>query len=397
MPAPDSLAIRALLTVLVAFGALSTDLYLPALPTLVGEFHSDVATVQLTLSVFMAGFAVAQLVYGPVSDRFGRRATLLGGTSLYLVASLVCALAGSVETLIAARFFQALGACCGPVVARAIVRDVYDRERTATIFAYMGVAMALAPIGAPILGGFLMESAGWQSMFLVQAAIGLSVTAATWMMLAETNRHRDPDAIRPLRLLANYATLLKSPVFLGHTLVASFSFAGLFAYISASSFVLIDGLKLSPSVYGMCFGGVACAVMLGSFVAGRVSRKLGVDRMVRLGTALCLLAGAVGIGLALDRILTVPAVIGPMVVYTFGMGMIMPNAMAGAVGPFPRMAGLASALMGFVQMAVASAIGAAVGHLTHTDALPMMAAVILSAAGARAAHALTRAGVSSRA
>lgn len=395
MPAPDSLAIRALLTVLVAFGALSTDMYLPALPTLVTEFRSDVATVQLTLSVFMAGFAVAQLAYGPLSDRFGRRSMLIGGATLYLAASLICALAGSIETLIAARFFQALGACCGPVVARAVVRDVYDRERTATVFAYMGMAMAVAPIGAPVLGGFLMETAGWQSMFVVQAVIGLSVTVATWLMLAETNTHRDPDAIRPLRLLANYATLLKSPVFTGHTLVASFSFAGLFAYISASSFVLIDGLKLSPSVFGMCFGVVACGVMLGSFLAGRVSRKLGVDRMVRLGTAVCLLAGAAGIGMALDRIQTVPAVIAPMVVYTFGMGMIMPNAMAGAVGPFPRMAGLASALMGFVQMALSSAAGAIVGHLTSTSALPMMAAVLLAAVGARAAHALSRVGASS--
>lgn len=157
MPRPDSLPIRILLTALVAFGPLSTDLYLPSLPTLVRVFGTDVATVQLTLSIFLVGFAVSQLVYGPMSDRFGRRPTLLVGVTIYLAASAVCAMTSSIDALIAARFFQALGACCGPVVARAVVRDVFGRDRAATVLAYMSMAMALAPAVGPMLGGVLTE------------------------------------------------------------------------------------------------------------------------------------------------------------------------------------------------------------------------------------------------
>jgi MFS transporter, DHA1 family, multidrug resistance protein len=388
MPASDSAAVRVLLTFLVAFGALSTDLYLPALPALVAVFDTTVARMQLTLSVFMAGFAVAQLVYGPLSDRFGRRWTLIGGSLLYTAASLSCTLADSAEVLIAARFFQALGACCGPVVARAVVRDVFDRERTATVFAYMGMAMGLAPVLAPVIGGLLLETAGWRSMFLVQALLGVIAAGATAALLGETNLHRDEGALRPGRLIVNYATLLGNRVFVGHALVASFTFTGLFAFISASSFVLIDTLKLPPTVYGVCFASVAGGMMAGSFAAGRLSRRLGIDRMLRIGNACCLAAGTVGLGLAVAGVLNVASVLAPMIVFMIGQGMTMPNAMAGAVGPFPRMAGLASALMGFLQMVIASGAGAVVGHFTQGDALPMMTAVFLAAVGARLAHGL---------
>ena len=162
-----------LLTLLVAMGAISTDIYLPSLPSIAAEFSTDTASVQLTLSIFMIAFAVSQLVYGPLSDQFGRRPVLLGGMSLYLVASTGCAMADSIETLILARFLQALGACSGPVVARAIVRDVFGRERSAKVMAYMGTAMALAPVLGPIAGGFLQVWFGWQANFAVMAALGM--------------------------------------------------------------------------------------------------------------------------------------------------------------------------------------------------------------------------------
>ncbi|MGQ9370853.1 multidrug effflux MFS transporter [Azospirillum sp. ST 5-10] len=389
MPRSDSLAVRVLLTALVAFGPLSTDLYLPSLPALVRVFGTDIATVQLTLSVFLVGFAVAMLVYGPLSDRFGRRPALIGGITIYLVASLACTAAATVEQLIVARFFQALGACCGPVVARAVVRDVFGRDRAATVLAYMTMAMALAPAVGPVLGGALTEVFGWRANFVVLTAIAVAVLAATWRLLGETNAHRDADALRPSRLLGNYLALLRSRAFLGCALTVAFSYSGIFAFISGSSFVLVDGLGLSPGQYGLCFGVVVVGYMIGSFTAGRISGRVGFLRMVRTGTLMSAAGGVAGAALALAGVpgtaAGVAAVVLPMALFNVGCGLTLPNAMAGAVGPYPTMAGLASALMGFAQMGIAAAVGIAVGHLHDGTAVPMTAAIALAALGAAAA------------
>ncbi len=386
MPRPDSLAVRVLLTALVAFGPLSTDLYLPALPTLVTVFGTDIVTVQLTLSVFLVGFAVAQLVYGPLSDRYGRRPALIGGVTIYLAASVACALAATIDQLIVARVFQAVGACCGPVVARAVVRDVFGRERAATVFAYMAMAMSLAPAVGPVAGGLLTELFGWRSNFVALTVIALTVLAATVLLLDETNQHRDPEALKPSRLFWNYVRLFRDRAYVGYMLTAACSYSGIFAFISGSSFVLIGRLELSPTAYGLSFGGVVLGYMAGTFIAGRLSQRLGIDRMVRLGTLISAAGGLLGATLAAADVLSVATVVGPMFLFIMGTGLTMPNAMAGAVGPYPTMAGLASALLGFVQMTVAAAVGILVGHLHDGTALPMMGAVALVAVGAAAAY-----------
>ncbi|PWC53401.1 multidrug effflux MFS transporter [Azospirillum sp. TSO22-1] len=386
MPRSDSLAVRVLLTALVAFGPLSTDLYLPSLPTLVTVFDTDIVTVQLTLSVFLVGFAAAQLIYGPLSDRFGRRPALVGGISIYLAASVACALAASIDQLIVARAFQAVGACCGPVVARAVVRDVFGRDRAATVLAYMSMAMSLAPAIGPVFGGLLTELFGWRANFVTLALIAVSVLAATLLLLRETNAHLDEEALKPARLFGNYIRLLGNRAYVGYMLTVACAYSGIFSFISGSSFVLIGRLKLSPAEYGLSFGAVVLGYMAGTFLAGRVSQRLGVDRMVRLGTLVSLGGGLAGLALAVADVASVPAVVGPMFVFILGTGLTMPNAMAGAVGPYPTMAGLASALLGFVQMTVAALIGIGVGHFHDGTALPMMAAVALVALGAAAAY-----------
>lgn len=386
MPRPDSLAIRVLLTALVAFGPLSTDLYLPSLPSLVTAFGTDIVTVQLTLSVFLIGFAAAQLVYGPLSDRYGRRPALIGGVSIYLAASVACTFATGIDQLIAARAFQAMGACCGPAVARAVVRDVFGRDRAATVFAYMAMAMALAPAVGPVLGGLLTEAFGWRSNFVALTVVAVVVLAATVLLLRETNEHRDADALKPSRLVGNYALLFRDRAYVGYMLTVACSYSGIFAFISGSSFVLIGRLKLSPAAYGLCFGGVVLGYMAGTFLAGRLSQRLGTHRMIRLGTAVSAAGGLAGAAMAAADVASVAGVIGPMFVFILGTGLTLPNAMAGAVGPYPTMAGLASALLGFMQMTVAAAVGIAVGHLYDGTALPMMGAVALVALGAAAAY-----------
>jgi len=385
-PRSDSLAVAVLLTALVSFGPLSTDLYLPALPTLQRVFATDAASVQFTLSVFLMGFAVAQLAMGPLSDRFGRRPVLMAGLVVYIAASVACALAADIGQLTAARLVQAVGACCGPVLGRAVVRDVYGRERAARMYAYMSMAMALAPAVAPMIGGALTQGPGWRAGFALLATLGAAALAAVWLMLEETNRHRDADATDPGRLLSNYVMLLREPTFRGYALCFAAMFAALFAFISGSSFVLIGELGLSPVRYGMAFAAVIAGYMAGSFAAGRLTVRLGIDRMITIGLAAGCLGGFTGAGLALAGVVSLPAIILPVTLVMAAAGLVLPNAMAGAIAPFGTMAGTASALLGFLQMLVAALVGMAVGHFADRGPLPMMAGIAVTALLAAVAH-----------
>lgn len=383
-----SAIIAVVLTLLTGFGPMSTDVYLPSLPSLVTAFDTDVATVQLTLSVFLVGFAVAQLVYGPVSDRIGRRPALLAGVTIFTAASIACALATSIEMLILCRFLQALGACCGPVLGRAVVRDLYGPERSARILAYMSMSMALAPAIGPIIGGVLQQEFGWQATFWLLVGFGVLMLASVLGLLGESNRHRDPLATSPTRLARNYASLLRHRRYLGYVAIVACSYSAIFTFISGSSFVLSGMLGLSPPVYGACFGIVCVGYICGTFGSGRLTLRLGIDRMIAAGTLVMLTGAAAMAALAVAGVFTVWAVVGPFFVVMIGVGLTLPNAIAGAIAPFPAMAGTASALMGFLQMTLAALVGIAIGHATGSDGLPMAVAVLLTAFGALAAFRL---------
>jgi DHA1 family bicyclomycin/chloramphenicol resistance-like MFS transporter len=385
---PDNLAVAVLLTALVAFGAISTDLYLPSLPAIGRAFASDTTEVQLTLSVFLAGFAASQVVYGPLSDRYGRRPVLIVGLGLYVSASLACVAAPNIGLLITARFIQALGACAGVVLGRAVVRDVYGRERAAKALSYMSMAMALAPALGPILGGYLQVWFGWRANFMVLAGFGASCLLGVFLLLPETNPSRDPAATRVTQMLRNYLALARDPVYLGYVLVGAFAYGGIFAFISGSSFVLIEGLGLSPDRYGLCFAAVVVGYMIGTFASGRLSLALGLDRLILAGALVGLAGGALALGLALAGVLGVAAVVAPTFLYLIGAGLMLPNAIAGAMGPYPTMAGTASALLGVVQMGLAAFVGTAVGHLHDGTARGMFGATAAVAAGALLSYLL---------
>ncbi|MGF1630473.1 MAG: multidrug effflux MFS transporter [Kiloniellaceae bacterium] len=381
MARAESLTVAILLTAMVALGPISTDLYLPSLPTIGAAFGADTVTVQLTLSVFLAGFAVSQLIYGPLSDRFGRRPMILGGIVLYFLASLACAYAPSIEVLVLARFGQALGACVGPVLGRAAVRDIYGRERAAHMLSYMGMVMALAPAVGPILGGIVEVHFGWRANFLVLAALALVMLVATLIILPETNQWKSRDATRPGHLVATYLGLLRHRTYIGYVLVVACAYSGIFSFISGSSFVLIGLLGLSPDVYGFCFAAIVVGYMIGAFLSGRFTIAVGLDRMVQLGTAVQLVGGFAGVAIYAAGWITVTGIVGPVVVFMIGTGLAMPNAQAGAIGPFPRMAGSASALLGFFQMGLAALVGIVVGHGSGSSALTMMMAIALVSLG----------------
>ncbi len=339
-----------LLTALVALGPISTSLYIPSMPRLVVEFGTDSALVQRSFTIFMLGFASTQLVYGPLSDRFGRRPVLVGGLLLYIAASLACALSTTIEGFLAARLAQGIGACAGPVIGRAIVRDSFARRDAARAFAFIGTAIALAPALGPLIGGFLEVWLGWQSAFVFLMGYGglMLWLALTW--LKESVPERDPMATSPLRLVQNYGALLRHRHYIGHLAPGVFGFGGLFAYVSTSPFLIVDRLGLSPDLFGMLTIFTVSAYAIGSFTAGRAQGRIADRTVLRLGLAALGLGALLMTLLALD--LTLVRVIGPMMLFLFGFGLVMPASTARALHPFPRIAGSAAAMMGFLQISV---------------------------------------------
>jgi DHA1 family bicyclomycin/chloramphenicol resistance-like MFS transporter len=380
--APEAIGTSAILIGAVALGPISTDLYLPSLPAIGRDLRAAVAATQLTLSVFLASFALAQIPVGPLSDRFGRRPVLLAGLCVYVIASIACAVAPTIETLIAARAFQAIGACAGVVLGRAIVRDIYGRDGAARMLAYIGTAMALAPLIGPVLGGIVESNFGWRWNFAILLSFGLAALLLTWTGLGETNTQPDRAALDPRRMTANFRALLGDRAYLGFALTVAFSYAGLFSFISGSSFVLIDGLGVPSKSFGFFFAAIVAGYMTGTQIAGRFTMRLGIGRMVWIGGATSLVGGLAMVtsaGRASPGFWAPFAIVGPMVIYMIGTGIVMPNAQAGGLGPFPRMAGAASALMGFLQMAVAALFGIAFGQLHDGTPLPMAGLVAAAA------------------
>jgi DHA1 family bicyclomycin/chloramphenicol resistance-like MFS transporter len=379
MRRPETLRIAVLLTAVVAFGPISTDLYLPSLPGIARHFGTNAAAAQATLSVFLLGFAGGQIVYGPLSDRYGRRPVLVAGIAIYLAATMACVIAESIDALIGARFFQALGACSGVVLARAIVRDVYPPERAGSVLAYMGSAMAVAPMIGPVIGGQLEINFGWRANFMFLMAFAAVILLAVVGVLDETNKRLDPMALAPRRMLANFREMLTSRRYVGCMAAATFCYSGLFAFISASSFVLIDVVGLAPDAFGMSFAVMVVGYMLGAVSAGRLIQRLGLDRTMLTGAILAGIGGPLMAVLAIYAMEDVTAImiVIPMMFYAAGVGLVMPATTAAAIGPYPEKAGAASSLLGFIQMCIAAAVGATVAHILDGTARPMAIAIAI--------------------
>ncbi len=382
-PAPRSgWTVNLLLTGLVAFQAISTDLYLASLPTLQRVFATDEARVQLTLSVFLLGSAVMQLAYGPISDRFGRRPVLRFAIALYVAASIACALAPTIEALIIFRLLQAIGSCAGVTLGRAVARDLYAPTVAAQVLAYMASAMALAPIIGPMLGSWMTVALGWQANFLFLAGFGAICLIGVYTLLDETNLRPSPTALDPKRLVANYASLLSDRVFLGYALAVTLAYCGIFSFISGSSFTLINVLGLPTEQFGFCFAAAAAGYSAGALMAGRLIQRFGIERMVVVGTSLSAAFGLIGAALAWAGIASVVAVVLPFILVMIGIGFTLPAGIAGAIGPYPRMAGAASAMVGFLQLGIAAAVGVGVGQILDDTTKPMMTAIaVVSVAG----------------
>jgi len=379
---PDTLALTALLALLTAVGPMSVDLYLPSLPEIGRVFGASVPQVQLTLSGFLIFFAFGQIIYGPISDHIGRRPVLLGALSLYVAVCLGCVFAASIGMLTAMRCLLALGVAGCPVLARAIVRDLYQGVRAARELALMGSITALAPVLAPTIGGILQASFGWRAAFLGMAALGLIAVVLVMRLLPETMKHPPPGAFSFKGTLSSYGRFLRHRTYCLYLAILATSYGGLFAWISGSSFVLQDLYGLSPLVFGIVFAVTTLGYGLGTLMAARLVIRVGIDRTIAWG-AFDLAIGGLAMLIAVGLGATSPlALVLPMALYLSGLGLTMPQCMAGALAPFPERAGAASSLLGFLQQVVGSAAGILVALMLGKTALPL--AVVIAVMGSLA-------------
>lgn len=387
--APRGIAL--VLGLLAAFGPLSIDMYLPALPEIGRELRGDPAA---TLAVFFAGMAAGQLVHGPLADRFGRRGPLLFAIALYALASLGCALAASMEALALLRLLQALGACAGMVVARAVVRDLADRVDPVRLMARLMLVMGVAPILAPLAGGWMIAGGfGWRAIFWALALVGVAAFLVVFLFLPDTLPRALRRRVPPREVVRDYLGLLSDARFVAAALPGGAAIAGMFAYIAGSPAVFIGLHGVRPEHYGIYFGAGAAGVIAASIASGRLAPRLGRERLYGLALAALALTALPLVALSGAGFWALWAA---LLVHLAALGAVLPLSSVLAVQPFPRMAGTASALFGAMQFTLGALAGAALAALPEGSALPMASVMAACAAGAFLARLLLRARAEAR-
>lgn len=360
---------------LAAIGPFSIDMYLPALPALGASLEASPGAVQGTLAIYFLGLAFGQVLYGPLSDRCGRRGPLFVGLGLYTVAAVACALAPDIGTLTAARLVQALGGCAGMVIARAVVRDVTDERGSVRLMAQLMLVMGVAPIVAPMVGGALLPVFGWRGIFWVLAGYGAAMVAVIALFLPESLPREARRGGGVTEVARVWAGLLGNRRFMGHALTGGFVIGGMFAYISGSPFVFMELHGVPPGQYGFYFGANAVGIMVAGQVTGWLAQRVAPARLLPpmawvppvSGLAL-LAAAATGLG-------GFPAMLVALFCYVATIGAVTPLTTALGMGPHGAVAGSASALMGTLQFAIGAAAGVLLGALQDGTAVPMAAVI----------------------
>ena len=369
-----------ILSLLLGLQPITTDLYLPALPAISAFFGAAPAQAQLSLTALLLAFGISQLVWGPLSDRIGRRRVLLVGMGGYTLAAIGCVLASSIELLVLWRVLQGAFMGAGTVCARAIVRDLFTPQEGARAMSKGLSGLGVAACLSPWLGGLLMEWFGWRATLVALAVAGAVTFFVVLRHFEETLHERDPATLRPAKLFGAAREILGNASFWAYAGLSTASFGGLFCILSASSFIFIDLLGTSPSFYG------ALLLMLSGFYIGgtvlcrRMLLRFGVQRTVAIGGVLSLCGGGTMLALALSGVQGVWAIMVPAFVFMLGHGVHQPCGQSGAVAPFPKRAGVASALSGALMMVVAFGAARAVVASMDGTALPMVAGVALSGA-----------------
>lgn len=371
-----------ILGTLTAFAPISIDMYLPGLPAIAREFGVETAVAQQTLSIFFIGLALGQVLFGPISDRLGRRKPLLAGCALYAVACIGCALAPGIGSLILLRLLQALGGCAGIVIARSVVRDLFDPRESARMYSFLVLVMGVAPILAPLAGGQLLGAFGWRAIFIVLFGFGVLCFALVLFGLPETLPAERRTRVGLGEALRVYGLLLADGRYMGFALAGGLASAAMFAYISGSPFVFIELSGVLPEHYGLLFGANAFGLILASQINRRLLTRYGGNQILTavlpvtaISALLLLLVTALGIG-------GFPLMLALIFVCIASTGFVGPNATAAAMAPYGKQAGSASALLGAVQFGLGALAGAVLGALHNGTAVPIAATIALCSAAA---------------
>lgn len=334
---------------LIAIGPISMALFTPAMPELVKAFGTTEAAVKMTLSLYFAGFAFTQLICGPLSDGFGRKPVTFAFLSIYLAASLLALVAPSIEFLIAARFFQGVGAAVGLAMSRALVRDLFTHETSARIMNLMGLILGIGPAAAPTIGGITMELAGWHAIFMVMFAAAVAVMVIVHFFMVETVE-RDLSRIKPRALMRSYRTLLTTPYFVLCSLVLAGTVGALYTQATVLPFILMQRVGLTPTQFGMGMLMQSGMFFIGALVARWLMPYVRSASLVPIGLG-CIAIGSTALAVSLRLYEpTFLGVMGPVGFYAFGIAFVMPAMLTAAMAPFPHIAGAASSMSGFFQM-----------------------------------------------
>lgn len=360
----------ALLVLVTVLGPLAMQMFLPALPAIQKDFETTAGTAQLTLTLAMVAIGVATLVFGPVSDRFGRKPVLLAGIVFYIAGSFVVALADSIPMLLAGRVVQAGGASAGIVLARAMARDVYGFAQSIRIISYLTMAMVVAPTVSPAIGGVVADSFGWRAIFWIMCVVGALALAGVALGLAETNPARASGGWRGL--VEGSRRLIVSRRYLGYALISTASFCVFFSFLAAAPYLMAEVLHRPARDYGFWFMPVAGIFIVGTWLSTRFLDRYGADRLIRFGTVATLGTVVVALPFYFLLPLSPPLLFLPAVGFSLVQGFVIPNCQASAINVEPRYAGTGSGLIGFIGMAFSAAVAQSVALVADGTLRPMV-------------------------
>jgi DHA1 family bicyclomycin/chloramphenicol resistance-like MFS transporter len=377
----DSKFFIVLLAAVVMLPSLSIDSCLASLSSIGSSLGAQPAATALILSLFLVGFAVGQIIFGPLCDRLGRRPALLIGCVVFTISAFGCAIAPSIKTLVFCRFLQGVGAAAGPVISFAIVRDLFVGLGARKRFAYVGVVATLAPIVAPTLGGLISSWAGWRAVFYFLAAGGILLGIVILLSLEESIVHRDKQALFLGNLSANYWRVISHRACRTYVVIGGLSFGGLFAYVSGSAFVFIEIFKLDQRMFGILFALNAVGIALGALTTGRLG-GIPARQMISLGLAIGVASSGMLVFLTVCHAITPTSAMPFLMLNTFSIGLVTPNVVHGTMEPVPEIAGVASSLFGSARMIAGAISTEVVAFCYHGTPMAMTGTMLLFAASA---------------
>lgn len=372
--------VLAILSLLMAFASISTDIYLPAMPAMAVALKTSPGVLEWTISGYLVGFSLGQLAWGPISDRFGRRIPTAIGIVIFAIGSAGCATAGGPAAIVGWRLVQAFGACAGVVLSRAMVRDLYKGDRAASMLSTLMVAMGIAPLIGPIIGGQILAIAGWRAIFWTLVGVGVA-TLCTLTALPETLRADRRSELSFSRSLKGYGVLLRNRRFMAFSCAGGFFFAGTFAYVAGSPFAYISYHHVPASLYGFLFGAGIVGVMIGNLVNATLVTRFGATRMLSIGAGLAALAGCALAVTASSDMGGLVGLVVPLFLFVSMTGLVIANSFAGALTDFSEMAGSASALVGAIQYGSGMIGSALVGALADGTAWPLGSVIAVAGIG----------------